>query len=214
MRTARAHAEVETLRRRGAAPSGCPLPSSSAYVVDRFHPKSDAGLLVPEGGQRPARHAARRRAGRAGLRARHARALPRDLRALARRSRSATASRSRCTRARRSAARRPSTVTRSGSATRTSAARSARSSRSARALADVDCWITGIRRDQSPTRADAPKLGWDERHELWKANPLADWSDDDVWSLRPRARAAGQRAARPRLRVDRLHALHAARRRS
>jgi phosphoadenosine phosphosulfate reductase len=50
----------------------------------------------------------------------------------------------------------------------------------ARALADVDCWITGIRRSQSPTRADAPKLGWDERHELWKANPLADWSDEDV----------------------------------
>jgi len=51
-----------------------------------------------------------------------------------------------------------------------------------RALADVDCWITGIRRDQSPTRADAPKLGWDERHEIWKANPLADWADDDVWT--------------------------------
>ena len=34
----------------------------------------------------------------------------------------------------------------------------------------------GIRRDQSPTRADAPKLGWDEQHELWKANPLADWT--------------------------------------
>jgi phosphoadenosine phosphosulfate reductase len=52
----------------------------------------------------------------------------------------------------------------------------------ARALGDADCWISGIRRDQSPTRADAPKLGWDERHELWKANPLADWSDEDVWS--------------------------------
>ena len=51
-----------------------------------------------------------------------------------------------------------------------------------RALLDLDCWITGIRRDQSPTRADAPKLGWDEAHELWKANPLADWSDDDCWA--------------------------------
>ena len=27
-----------------------------------------------------------------------------------------------------------------------------------------------------------PKLGWDERHELWKASPLADWTDDDVWA--------------------------------
>jgi phosphoadenosine phosphosulfate reductase len=52
----------------------------------------------------------------------------------------------------------------------------------ARALRDVDCWISGIRRDQSQTRANAPKLGWDERHELWKANPLADWTDEDVWA--------------------------------
>jgi phosphoadenosine phosphosulfate reductase len=51
-----------------------------------------------------------------------------------------------------------------------------------RALADAGCWITGIRRDQSPTRADAPKLGWDDRHDLWKANPLADWSDAAVWT--------------------------------
>jgi phosphoadenosine phosphosulfate reductase len=51
-----------------------------------------------------------------------------------------------------------------------------------RALRDLDCWITGVRRDQSPTRADAPRLGWDAAHELWKANPLADWSDDDCWA--------------------------------
>jgi phosphoadenosine phosphosulfate reductase len=51
-----------------------------------------------------------------------------------------------------------------------------------RALAELECWITGMRRDQSPSRADAPKLGWDERHELWKASPLADWSDEDVWA--------------------------------
>jgi phosphoadenosine phosphosulfate reductase len=51
-----------------------------------------------------------------------------------------------------------------------------------RALLDLDAWITGIRRDQSPVRADAPKLGWDSGHELWKANPLADWTDDDCWA--------------------------------
>jgi phosphoadenosine phosphosulfate reductase len=50
------------------------------------------------------------------------------------------------------------------------------------ALGELDAWITGIRRDQSPTRADAPKVGWDSQHELWKANPLADWSDDDCWA--------------------------------
>ena len=47
----------------------------------------------------------------------------------------------------------------------------------ARALADLDAWITGLRRDQTPTRADALKVGWDDQHELWKANPLADWDD-------------------------------------
>jgi phosphoadenosine phosphosulfate reductase len=52
----------------------------------------------------------------------------------------------------------------------------------ARALGDLECWVTGIRRDQAPTRATAPKLAWDDRHELWKANPLADWSDDDCWA--------------------------------
>ena len=51
-----------------------------------------------------------------------------------------------------------------------------------RALLALDCWVTGIRRDQSPTRANAPKLGWDATHELWKANPLADWTDEQVWS--------------------------------
>ena len=50
-----------------------------------------------------------------------------------------------------------------------------------KALGGLDAWVTGIRRDQSPTRAGVPKLGWDEEHELWKANPLADWSDDDCW---------------------------------
>lgn len=52
----------------------------------------------------------------------------------------------------------------------------------ARALGELDCWITGLRRDQTPTRADTPKLGWDEQHELWKASPLADWTDDDCWA--------------------------------
>jgi phosphoadenosine phosphosulfate reductase len=49
------------------------------------------------------------------------------------------------------------------------------------ALMNLDAWITGIRRDQAPTRANAPKLGWDEQHELWKANPLADWTDERCW---------------------------------
>jgi phosphoadenosine phosphosulfate reductase len=49
------------------------------------------------------------------------------------------------------------------------------------ALSDVDAWVTGIRREQAPTRAAAPKLERDERRGIWKLNPLADWSEKDVW---------------------------------
>ena len=49
------------------------------------------------------------------------------------------------------------------------------------ALAGVDAWITGLRREQSPSRADTPKLAWDEKNERWKASPLADWTEKDVW---------------------------------
>jgi phosphoadenosine phosphosulfate reductase len=50
------------------------------------------------------------------------------------------------------------------------------------ALADVDAWISGLRRDQSAGRANTPKLGWDRKHGLWKLNPLADWTERDVWA--------------------------------
>jgi phosphoadenosine phosphosulfate reductase len=50
-----------------------------------------------------------------------------------------------------------------------------------RALSGLDAWITGVHRDQAPSRAGVAKLGWDETHELWKANPLADWTDAQVW---------------------------------
>lgn len=50
----------------------------------------------------------------------------------------------------------------------------------ARALEGLECWITGMRRDQSPLRAATPKLGWDDAHELWKASPLAAWTEAEV----------------------------------
>jgi phosphoadenosine phosphosulfate reductase len=49
------------------------------------------------------------------------------------------------------------------------------------ALSDAEAWVTGIRREQSPTRADAKKLEKDEKRGIWKLNPLADWTDKDVW---------------------------------
>lgn len=48
-------------------------------------------------------------------------------------------------------------------------------------LAGLDAWITGIRREQSPTRAGARKLEWDPAFGLVKANPLADWTEKDLW---------------------------------
>jgi phosphoadenosine phosphosulfate reductase len=50
-----------------------------------------------------------------------------------------------------------------------------------RALEDVDAWISGVRREQAASRAGTRKLAWDARHERWKANPLSDWTEDDVW---------------------------------
>jgi phosphoadenosine phosphosulfate reductase len=50
-----------------------------------------------------------------------------------------------------------------------------------RALAGAEAWITGIRREQSPTRAAAAKLERDDRRGLWKFNPLADWTEEDLW---------------------------------
>ena len=76
------------------------------------------------------------------------------------------------------------------------------------ALSGLEGWITGVRRDQAPSRADTPKLGWDERHELWKASPLADWSDDDVWAyVRDRDLPVNELHARGYASIG-LHALH------
>ncbi|MBO8164425.1 MAG: phosphoadenylyl-sulfate reductase [Brevibacillus sp.] len=49
-------------------------------------------------------------------------------------------------------------------------------------LSRYQAWITGIRRDQAPTRANAQKIEWDEKFQLVKFNPLASWTSDDVWS--------------------------------
>jgi len=41
-------------------------------------------------------------------------------------------------------------------------------------------WVTGIRRVESPTRADAPLISFDEAFGLVKINPLAAWTDEDL----------------------------------
>ena len=42
-------------------------------------------------------------------------------------------------------------------------------------------WITGIRREQSPTRATAQPVEWDEKRAIWKFNPLVEWTEKDLW---------------------------------
>src|SRR5690606_23992327 len=48
-------------------------------------------------------------------------------------------------------------------------------------LSKYEAWITGIRRDQAPTRANAKKIEYDTKFGLVKFNPIASWTSDDVW---------------------------------
>jgi phosphoadenosine phosphosulfate reductase len=50
-----------------------------------------------------------------------------------------------------------------------------------RFLADKQAWVTGLRRDQSASRAAVDRLTWDEVHGLVKLNPLAYWTRAQVW---------------------------------
>jgi phosphoadenosine phosphosulfate reductase len=50
-----------------------------------------------------------------------------------------------------------------------------------RALAGKRGWITGLRREQSDTRANVAEAERDADANRWKFNPLADWSENDVW---------------------------------
>jgi phosphoadenosine phosphosulfate reductase len=49
-----------------------------------------------------------------------------------------------------------------------------------KALSGYSAWVTGIRRVEAPTRANAPLISFDEGFKLVKINPLAAWSDDDL----------------------------------
>ncbi|WMT40518.1 phosphoadenylyl-sulfate reductase [Paenibacillus sp. D2_2] len=49
-------------------------------------------------------------------------------------------------------------------------------------LSKYEAWITGIRRDQAPTRANAKKIEYDVKFGLVKFNPIANWTSEDVWN--------------------------------
>jgi phosphoadenosine phosphosulfate reductase len=50
-----------------------------------------------------------------------------------------------------------------------------------RALSGASAWITGIRREQGPTRAATQLVEPDEARGISKYNPLADWTEKDLW---------------------------------
>ena len=52
----------------------------------------------------------------------------------------------------------------------------------ARALAGRDAWVTGLRRAQSTTRMELRLREFDAAHGLVKFNPLAEWTEDEVWA--------------------------------
>lgn len=49
-------------------------------------------------------------------------------------------------------------------------------------LQGADGWITGIRREQGPTRASTELIENDPVRKLWKYNPLAWWTEKDLWT--------------------------------
>ena len=70
--------------------------------------------------------------------------------------------------------------------------------------------MTGLRRDEAPTRANAPIVALDLGRGIVKVNPIATWTDDDVDGYIADHDAPRAPAARPGLPVDRLLALHQA----
>ena len=50
----------------------------------------------------------------------------------------------------------------------------------AKALQGRAAWITGLKRVDTPERAEAPVIAWDPSRSMVKVNPIAAWDDDDV----------------------------------
>ncbi len=77
-----------------------------------------------------------------------------------------------------------------------------------RALQGKKAWITGLRREQAPTRTDLGVKEWDAGNGLQKFNPLIDWTHQDIWDYIHHFAGALQRPARPALSQYRLRPLH------
>ena len=164
-----------------------------------------ARVLVPEGGDDPPRHAVRARAEGARLRDRHAPSLPRDVRVLARGR----------------AAVRHDVERFEGPPVRRTELWETKPDLYL-AIAKVAPLVDGARRPRRLDHRHPPRPVADARERAEARLGRASTSsgrrtrsptgrDDDVLGVHPRARAAVQPAARPGLRLDRRHALDAAR---
>lgn len=49
-----------------------------------------------------------------------------------------------------------------------------------RELASYEAWVTGLRREDSPLRADTPLVEWDAAHQMVKINPISAWTFDEL----------------------------------
>ena len=49
-----------------------------------------------------------------------------------------------------------------------------------RYLSGYKAWVTGIRREEAPTRANTPVVEYDEKRDMVKLNPIAPWTQDDL----------------------------------
>lgn len=49
-------------------------------------------------------------------------------------------------------------------------------------LSTLDAWLCGLRREQNVSRAQIEKIVWDDNFSLVKLSPLAEWTEQDVWS--------------------------------
>ena len=79
-----------------------------------------------------------------------------------------------------------------------------------RALGDYDAWAAGLRRDESPTRANTPVVTFDARRGKVKVNPIAAWTPGRRGRLHLPVERAGQRAVPVGLHLGRLLAVHPA----
>jgi phosphoadenosine phosphosulfate reductase len=50
-----------------------------------------------------------------------------------------------------------------------------------RAIAGYGAWVTGVRHEQSATRAQATPVEWDDKNGLYKVSPILDWTEEQIW---------------------------------